>query len=125
MHYSFSFACPIELLNIYQQTCIILLRMNSNVESFHNVIQSSVKNTHSRMWKTDTSLKKDIMKRLVKSLFFCCFMAKLPSGPMSYAVKMLVAKMLMVEIPDRVPGIPISASVCTHFPSTRTVQPWE
>ena len=74
MHYSFSFACPIELLNIYQQTCIILLRMNSNVESFHNVIQSSVKNTHSRMWKTDTSLKKDIMKRLVKSLFFCCFM---------------------------------------------------
>lgn len=43
MHYSFSFACPIELLNIYQQTCIILLRANGKVESFfHNVIQLQI-----------------------------------------------------------------------------------
>lgn len=39
---------------------------------------------------------------------------------MSYAVKML-----MVEIPDRVPGIPVSASVCKHLLPTRTAHPWE
>lgn len=70
MHYSFSFVCPIELLNVYHQTCIIMLRMNTNVDSFHDVIQSSVTNMHPRIWKTDTSLKKDIMKKLVRSLFY-------------------------------------------------------
>lgn len=39
---------------------------------------------------------------------------------MSYAVKMFVANMSMVEIPDRVPVIPVSAFVCKHLPPTRT-----
>lgn len=30
MLYSF-FVCPIELLNFYRQTCIVMLRMNSHV----------------------------------------------------------------------------------------------
>lgn len=48
MLYSF-FVCPIELLNVYRQTCIVMLRMNSHVDIFHNVIQSSVTNMHPRI----------------------------------------------------------------------------
>lgn len=49
----------IELWNIYQRTYGNIPRTHTSIEGFHNIIQSSVTNTHPSIWKLIPLLMKE------------------------------------------------------------------
>lgn len=67
---------------------------------------------HPRMWKTETSLKKDIMKTLVKSLF-CCFIfyGQIAFWPNELGCENACGKDAYGGNTGQSPGTAISASV--------------
>ena len=50
---------PIEFWNVYARTEQALPRTNNNVETFHNVLNKSVSNSHPNLWKLILSLKQE------------------------------------------------------------------